>query len=360
MAVTMLEKIKVMVIDNSAVARKLIRSIIDQDDQMELVDASPSPTFALRVMENNWPSVIILDLDLPEMDGFTFIQQVMSTRPTPILIYSNQAEAGARLALEVTNLGAVGVIAKPNVYGEVSDEAASQIGDAIKEAACSSRHNNQHKLNANRPSKFDHAVQAKEVKTAFEFTPEDHQQKPYQLIAIGSSLGGVEAIENILIRLPVTTPGIIIVQHMPEGYTGALASRLNGICKIEVREAQDYDHVVAGRALIANGGKHLVVRGAKDNYHVRISDGELVSRHRPSVDVLFSSVAGWVGRRALGVILTGMGSDGAEGIKNMYDVGCHTIAQNRASCVVYGMPDEAVKKGGVCQILALDDIAAFL
>ena len=347
------EKIKVMVVDSSAVARKMMRAIVMDAPLLELVEARASTLLALRAMIENWPSVIILDLELPEMDGIAFIQQVIVARPTPILIYTRHAEVGARLALEAITAGAVGVITKPNVYKKIAQDTSDEIVDAITEAAST----NLCKIRQRKP---EHQRRAWPRPPSKQPQAKPTNVNDYELIAIGTSMGGITAIETILTRLPKNCLSIVIVQHMPERYTKAFASRLNSLCTIDVKEAEDFDPVVPGRALIANGGKHLILQGTTGEYHVRLGDGPLVTRHKPSVDVLFKSVAASAASQALGIILTGMGRDGAEGMKRMFDAGCHTIAQDEESSAVYGMPKEAVNNGGVRQVLSLNDIACVI
>jgi two-component system chemotaxis response regulator CheB len=350
----MMNRIKVMVVDDSAVVRQVIQGILEGEPDIEVLGAASDPLFALDKMARNWPDVIILDIEMPRMDGLTFLRKLMSERPTAVVICSSLTEKGTETALQAMAAGAVEVITKPRSgLKDFLQQAAAELLSAVRGAAKA----NLCVLQA-RPRP---AVAPPPRCTADVILPASGQamaQTTERLVAIGTSTGGTQALEQVLTRLPRVCPGLVIVQHMPEKFTASFAERLNSLCAIEVREARNNDRVLPGLALIAPGGKHMVLKRSGAFYHVQVLDGPHVNRHRPSVDVLFRSVARFAGRNATGIIMTGMGDDGARGLKEMYDAGAETFAQDEASCVVFGMPREAIKLGGVNQVVALDDIAA--
>jgi two-component system chemotaxis response regulator CheB len=292
-------------------------------------------------MSAQWPDVIILDIEMPRMDGITFLKKIMAERPTPVVICSTLAEAGAQTSMAALAAGAVAIITKPKIgLKQFLEDASQDMVSAVKAAAKA----NVKLLRANVP------VTAKNTADVIMPAADKHSamiQTTERVVALGTSTGGTQALEVVLTSLPRVTPGIVIVQHMPEKFTAAFAERLNGLCQIEVKEAQNNDRVLNSRALIAPGGKHMLLRRTGAQYFVEVMDGPLVNRHRPSVDVLFRSVAKCAGANALGVIMTGMGDDGAAGLLEMRQAGARTVGQDEASCVVYGMPKEAVKRGGV-------------
>lgn len=343
-----------MVVDDSAVVRQVIQSILEGEPDIEVLGAASDPLFALDKMAKHWPDVIILDIEMPRMDGLTFLRKLMSERPTAVVICSSLTEKGTETALQAMAAGAVEVITKPRSgLKDFLQQAAAELLSAVRGAAKA----NLRVLQA-RPRP---AVVPPPRCTADVILPASGQamaQTTERLVAIGTSTGGTQALEQVLTRLPRVCPGLVIVQHMPEKFTASFAERLNSLCAIEVREARNNDRVLPGLALIAPGGKHMVLKRSGAFYHVQVLDGPHVNRHRPSVDVLFRSVARFAGRNATGIIMTGMGDDGARGLKEMYDAGAETFAQDEASCVVFGMPREAIKLGGVNQVVALDDIAA--
>ncbi len=343
-----------MVVDDSAVVRQVIQSILEGEPDIEVLGAASDPLFALDKMAKHWPDVIILDIEMPRMDGLTFLRKLMSERPTAVVICSSLTEKGTETALQAMAAGAVEVITKPRSgLKDFLQQAAAELLSAVRGAAKA----NLRVLQA-RPRP---AVAPPPRCTADVILPASGQamaQTTERLVAIGTSTGGTQALEQVLTRLPRVCPGLVIVQHMPEKFTASFAERLNSLCAIEVREARNNDRVLPGLALIAPGGKHMVLKRSGAFYHVQVLDGPHVNRHRPSVDVLFRSVARFAGRNATGIIMTGMGDDGARGLKEMYDAGAETFAQDEASCVVFGMPREAIKLGGVNQVVALDDIAA--
>lgn len=348
-------KIKVMVIDDSALVRQTLCEIINSDPQIEVVCTASDPIMAAERLRSVVPDVITLDVEMPRMDGLTFLQKLMSQHPIPVVMCSSLAENGSETALKALEYGAVDIITKPKLgTKQFIEESRVRICDAIKGAAAA-------RLT---PLKVTRTMM-KEVSP--KYTADVIMEKPNskamiqtteKVVVVGASTGGTEALRVFLEMLPEDTPGIVIVQHMPENFTAAFAKRLDSICRVTVKEAQDNDTVVRGRALIAPGNHHALLKRSGARYYVEIKDGPLVSRHRPSVDVLFRSAARYAGKNAVGVIMTGMGDDGAHGMKEMFEAGASTIAQDEATCVVYGMPHEAVKLGGVNKITALQNIAA--
>jgi two-component system, chemotaxis family, protein-glutamate methylesterase/glutaminase len=349
--------IKVMIVDDSAVMREVMAGLLQAHRDIEVIGSAMDPLLALQKMERNWPDVILLDVEMPRMDGITFLRQIMATRPTPVVICSTLTQRGSDIAIDALSAGAVEVIAKPTAgLRDFLQESGHELVNAIRSAAqarvrkpmaaLTAAHKPLEKLTA------DVLLQAP--------VGLKNQKTTERIVVLGTSTGGTQALEQVLCRLPVNSPGIAIVQHMPEKFTKSFAQRLNGLCDIEVREACDGDRIIRGLALIAPGGRHMLVKRSGAQYYVEVKDGPLVSRHRPSVDVLFRSAAVHAGCNALGVIMTGMGDDGARGLKEMRDAGAQTWAQDEESCVVFGMPKEAIKLGGVEQTVALDDIPAVL
>jgi two-component system chemotaxis response regulator CheB len=347
--------IKVLIVDDSAVVRQVLAAVLRTDPTFEVMNAASDPILAMERMKANWPDVIVLDVEMPRMDGLTFLRKIMSERPTPVVICSTLTEKGAKTTIEALSAGAVATIAKPKLdLKNFLNASARELIAVVKDAAAANV------ARLVRTSAVATAV-AREKNTADVILPPAGEsraltQTTEQVIAIGTSTGGTQALEEVLIDLPRVSPGIVIVQHMPEKFTAAFAARLHGLCQIEVREAVNNDRVVPGRALIAPGGKHMLLRRAGAQYFVEVVDGPLVNRHRPSVDVLFRSVAKCAGANALGVIMTGMGDDGATGLLEMRNAGARTVAQDEATCVVYGMPKEAVKRGAVEKIIPLQAI----
>lgn len=332
-------RIKVLVVDDSALVREVFSRELSNDPEIEVVGAVPDPFVARDEIVRLNPDVITLDIEMPRMDGLTFLRKLMKHHPMPVVVISSLTPKGGEMALEAMDLGAVDVMCKPGAAYSVGD-LAMEIRDKVKAAA---RTPVGHALAMKRPPAQARLSLAKTT---------------HKIVAIGASTGGTQALEYILTSLPSNSPGIIIVQHMPEHFTRSFAERLQSLCAIEVKEARDGDTVAPGSAIIAAGNFHLLLDRSGAVYQARVKSGPLVSRHRPSVDILFRSVARFAGRNAVGVILTGMGSDGAGGMKEMKDCGAINIAQDEASCVVYGMPKEAVAKGGVDHILPLQAIPA--
>ncbi|SHG48220.1 two-component system, chemotaxis family, response regulator CheB [Hydrocarboniphaga daqingensis] len=345
-------KIGVFVIDDSAVVRQVVSEVLTADPGIELIGSAMDPLFALDKMAQRWPDVIVLDIEMPRMDGLTFLRKIMAERPTPVVICSSLTEKGAETTIEALAAGAIGIVCKPGIGVRrfLMQDAAVELVQAVK-AASHARMRRITPAHAVAPKLSADAVLSPPSSGALTQTTE-------RLVAIGTSTGGTQALEQVLTALPRTSPGIVVVQHMPEKFTASFAARLNGLCQIEVREAVNRDRVMPGRALIAPGGQHLLVRRSGAQYYVEVVDGPLVSRHRPSVDVLFRSVAKQAGRNAMGIIMTGMGDDGAHGLKEMRDAGATTLAQDEASCIVYGMPREAVKLDAVDRVVSLRSVAS--
>ncbi len=345
----MSNEIKVLIVDDSAVVRQILTGLLDGVSGLKVIGAAPDPIFALKRMETEWPDVIVLDIEMPRMDGITFLKKIMSEHPTPVVICSTLTEKGAEVTMQAMGAGAVDIITKPKVNLRNSlQESKSAIIDIIKAAAGS------------RPRLIKSVAVAPSRATTgslFNTSPmKPMVQTTDRVIVIGTSTGGTQALEYLFTQLPRTAPAIVVVQHMPEHFTAAFAKRLDGICQVTVKEAAQNDRALPGLVLIAPGGKHMLLHRSGAQYQVDVKDGPLVSRHRPSVDVLFRSSAQSAGANAIGIILTGMGDDGAHGMKEMHDAGALTIAQDEASCVVYGMPKEAVKLGAVDGILPLSAI----
>ena len=346
-----MNKIKVLVVDDSAVVRQVATSVLAAEADIEVMAAVPDPVFALERMKLNWPDVIVLDIEMPRMDGLTFLRKVMAERPTPVVICSTLAEAGTQASLDALAAGAVSIITKPKMgLKQFLQDASDDMVSAVRAAS----HARLRPVGTPRPVATLNAVHP--AAPAKPVMPVRLDKTTDAVIAIGTSTGGTQALEAVLTALPAVCTGIVIVQHMPEKFTAMFAERLNGLCAIEVREAQNGDRVIPGRALIAPGGRHMTLKMSGAQYVVEVQDGPLVNRHKPSVDVLFRSVAHTAGRNALGVIMTGMGDDGARGMKEMHEAGARTVAEDESTCVVFGMPKEAIKLGGVDRILPLDRI----
>ncbi len=351
----MADNIKVMIVDDSALVRQVVSQALSRVAGIEVIATASDPVFAIEKLKTMWPDVIVLDIEMPRMDGISFLRKIMAEHPTPVIICSSLAEGGAQATFDAMAAGAVSIITKPKagLKGFLED-SSNDIVQAVRTAARANlrampRAASGQSANFNRPKLSADVVIPPGAPTAMARTTD-------QLIAIGTSTGGTQALEAVLTRLPSTCLGIVIVQHMPEKFTAMFAARLNSICEIEVREAQNGDRVIPGRALIAPGGRHMMLKRSGAQYVVDVVDGPLVNRHKPSVDVLFRSVAKYAGANALGIIMTGMGDDGARGMREMHDAGAKTIAQDEASCVVFGMPKEAIKMGGVDQVLPLDRV----
>ena len=350
-----MKKIKVLVVDDSAVVRQVVQAILDREPDIEVIGAASDPIFAIERMNRQWPDVIVLDVEMPRMDGITFLRKIMAERPTPVVICSSLAEKGAATTMQALEAGAVDIITKPQIGLKRFLEGSSH--ELVSAVRAASQANVSHlKVVPIAAVKVAPKLNADAILAA----PGSHAmaQTTERIIAIGTSTGGTQALEAVLTALPRVCPGIVIVQHMPEKFTASFAARLNELSQIEVKEAQHNDRVIPGRALIAPGGKHMLLKRSGAYYFVEVVDGPLVNRHRPSVDVLFRSVAKFAGKNATGIIMTGMGDDGAKGLKEMRDAGAPTVAQDEETCVVFGMPKEAIKLGGVDRVLPLQQIPA--
>jgi len=353
-----MSKIKVLVVDDSAVIRQVMTEIIRGDSSLELEAAVVDPIFAMKRMEINWPDVIVLDVEMPRMDGITFLKKIMSEHPTPVVMCSTLTATGTETALEAMAAGAVDIITKPKMGAKAHLlEVNKTILNVIKSAA-KARNLHRLKKTSNVTTKIPAPTEKKfTTDVILDKSTSAMTQTTESIVAIGTSTGGTQALEVVLTALPKVCPGIVVVQHMPEKFTAAFASRLNGICDVEVREAKNNDRVLPGVVLIAPGGLHMSLKRSGAQYIVKVKDGPLVNRHRPSVDVLFRSAAKFAGKNVLGIIMTGMGDDGARGLLEMREAGSKTLGQNEESCIVYGMPKEAYKLGGVEEEISLDGIA---
>lgn len=350
---TLSRKIRVLVVDDSASVRQTLTTLINDAPDLEVIDTAGDPFIAAQKLRQQAPDVITLDVEMPRMDGITFLRKLMAQHPVPVIVCSSLVGEGTRTMMEALEAGAVEIIQKPSIATrQFLEESTIRIQDAIRAAARA-------RLNKRKPVTGPaHPVAHASPERG---QPSRAMAKTTQtVVAIGASTGGTEALRQVLEALPPYAPPIIIVQHMPAGFTNAFAERLDNSTQISVREARDGDSVIRGQALIAPGNQHMMLRRSGANYYVSVKDGPLVSRHRPSVDVLFRSVAQSAGANALGVIMTGMGNDGAAGMKEMRAAGAHTIGQNEASCIVYGMPKEAKRAGGVTEEVDLGRIAGLI
>jgi two-component system chemotaxis response regulator CheB len=341
--------IKVFVVDDSAVVRQALAHMLAGNAEVELVGSAPNPLLAMDQIRRTQPDVLLLDIEMPGMDGLTFLRQIMSSSPIPTVICSTLSTQGSRVALEALSAGAVSVIAKPRLgLKQFLDDSRRELIQNLKMAARSRPRV--------RASQADPAAAAALAGKA-PILGAVHAFAINKPVVIGSSTGGTQALEMVLTNLPADAPGIAITQHMPEKFTAMYAQRLNTICAMNVREAKDGDRLERGLALIAPGGLHMQLRKSNGQYYAHVADGPPVNRHKPSVDVLFKSAAECAGADVLGIIMTGMGDDGARGMKVLHDGGARTIAQNEETCVVFGMPKEAIKLQAVDDILPLEQIA---
>lgn len=362
-------RLHVVVVDDSAVMRQTFSALLANAPAIGTVTAVPDPLVALERMKQQWPDVIVLDLEMPRMDGLSFLKQIMRDRPTPVVICSSLAAGDARVVLDALAAGAVSVVAKPGLglRQYLVDAAAELVSGVIAAASARVGARCQATLSARpgpqakslpphhaSPRLTADAVLAP-LASARAATPRSYP--PQQVVVIGTSTGGTQALEALLPALPPTCPGLVIVQHMPAQFTSAFAARLATLCRIDVREAQDGDCVAPGCALIAPGGRHTLLRLLGSRYGVEVRDGPLVNRHRPSVDVLFRSASRVAGPQALGILLTGMGDDGAAGLLEMRQAGARTLAQDEASSIVFGMPKEALARGAAERAVPLSTVA---
>jgi two-component system, chemotaxis family, protein-glutamate methylesterase/glutaminase len=366
-----MNQIRVLIIDDSAVVRKALTDILESDPQIRVIATASDPFLAAQKLAEEAPDVITLDVEMPRMDGLTFLQKLMSQHPLPVVMLSSLTESGCETTLKALEYGAVDILTKPQMgVKQFIEESKVTICDAVKAAAQAKVKKlelqkkappiqrlpqlNRDLSTSHRPSgqeKLTADVMIEKASTSMIMTTE-------KIILVGASTGGTEALKTFLSMLPSDAPGMVIVQHMPEKFTASFAQRLNDICAVEVKEAQDGDGVFQGRILIAPGGKHTLLKRSGARYLVEVKDGPLVCRHKPSVDVLFRSGARYAGKNAIGVILTGMGDDGSRGLLEMKEQGAFTFAQDEESCVVYGMPQEAVKIGAVHKSVHLEKMAA--
>jgi len=345
-----MNRVRVMIVDDSATVRQVLAGVLADAPDIEVVAVASDPLFALDKMQRDWPDVLLLDVEMPRMDGITFLKKIMAMRPTPVVICSTLTEAGTATAMEALAAGAVSIVTKPRIgLRQFLLDSGEDIVGAVR-AAAHARVRRPVPPPVVPPRLGTEAIPDVPLQAMHETTE--------KVVALGASTGGTQALEAVLTALPRVCPGIVIVQHMPEKFTAAFAARLNAVCEVEVREACSGDRVLPGRVLIAPGGRHMQLARSGAQYQVTVIDGPPVNRHRPSVDVLFRSVARCAGANALGVLMTGMGDDGARGLKAMREAGALALAQDEASCVVYGMPKEAVKLGAAERSVPLASIAA--
>jgi len=345
-----MDKIKVLIVDDSAVVRQSLADLLSSDPHIEVIGTAADPFVAANRIAEQVPDVITLDIEMPHMDGLTFLQKIMSQHPIPVIICSSLSEKGSDSGIRALELGAVEIITKPKMgTKQFFEESRIHICDVVK-AAAQARVRKYAKMHEVEPKLSADVIIPKNTSKAMIQTTE-------KVVVVGASTGGTEALRTFLEYFPLDSPGIVIVQHMPENFTTAFAKRLDSICRVTVKEAEDGDSVIRGRALIAPGNHHMLLKRSGARYYVEIKDGPLVSRHRPSVDVLFRSAARYAGKNSVGVIMTGMGDDGAKGMLELKEAGAYTIAQDEKSCVVFGMPQEAIKIGAVDKILPLQNIA---
>jgi len=334
--------IKVLIVDDSAMVRKILSQELNNSPDIEVVGTAPDPYIGRDLIVQLKPDVLILDIEMPRMDGLTFLEKLMTHHPMPVIIVSSLAKKGGDVALKALELGAAEVLSKPGEAYSIGD-MSEQLIEKIKAVA------------GLKPQKLNFSQQA--VKRIANSALIKTTNK---IIAIGASTGGTEALKEVLIALPANMPPILIVQHMPQHFTKAFADRLNSLCVLDIKEAEDRDLATPGKVLIAPGNKHMVLKRSGASYYVEIKDGPLVFHQRPSVEVLFQSVAKYAGSNAIGVILTGMGKDGAKGLLQMREAGAYTIAQNEASCIVFGMPKEAIQMGAAMKVESLSSIPVHL
>ncbi len=341
-----MKKIRVLVVDDSALIRGVLTELLSQDPEVEVVGTAPDPYIARQRIKELDPDVLTLDVEMPKMDGLTFLEKLMAGHPMPVVMVSSLTQAGCETTLKAMELGAVDFATKPTLdIRQGMEDQGQDLIHKVKAAAQATVRS--------RRSTHGNSAEARKPMTSLAML-----KTTDTIIAIGASTGGTEALRDILEVLPPNTPPIIITQHMPERFTKHFAERLDQICQIRVKEAEDGDTVIPGQALIAPGSFHMELRRSGAKYQVVINQSPPVNRHRPSVDVMFRSVAQFAGRNSLGVILTGMGNDGAAGMLEMKQAGAYTMAQDEDSCVVFGMPKEAIKAGGVDEILPLSEIPA--
>ncbi|HON19157.1 MAG TPA: chemotaxis response regulator protein-glutamate methylesterase [Salinivirgaceae bacterium] len=379
-------KIKVLIVDDSAVVRQTLASVLSSDPQIEVIGVASDPYFAANKIREIVPDVITLDIEMPRMDGLTFLKKIMTQHPIPVIIISSLTAKGTETAMRALEFGAVDIITKPNMSTkEFFEESKIRITDAVKAAASAKlKRLNTTQPPTDRPAAIPKPIEKPKVEYTSEppkrtfNSPMEVQPKlsadamfPFvkgqsmiktteMVIVVGASTGGTEALREFLMAMPPDCPGIAIVQHMPEHFTRSFADRLNDICQISVKEAENNDSIIRGRALIAPGNHHMILKRSGARYYVEVTNGPLINRHRPSVDILFRSAAMYAGSNAIGVLMTGMGDDGARGLLELREAGAITVAQDEKSCVVFGMPKEAIKLGAALHVLPLQQIAPFV
>ncbi|CDN56445.1 Chemotaxis response regulator protein-glutamate methylesterase [Neorhizobium galegae bv. officinalis bv. officinalis str. HAMBI 1141] len=347
-------KIRVLIIDDSASVRQTLTAVLSADPDIEVIGAASDPFMAARKLREEIPDVITLDVEMPQMDGITFLRKLMAQHPIPVVMCSSLTESGSETLMQALEAGAVDVILKPKIgAADHLAESGERIRTAVKGAARA-------RVGRLRPSRISEGGTTAKL-TADAMLPPPKlgamAKTTEMVVCVGASTGGTEALRELLEALPANSPGLVIVQHMPEKFTAAFAKRLNSLCEVEVKEAAEGDPVLRGHVLIAPGDKHMLLERRGARYEVSVRSGPLVSRHRPSVDVLFRSAARSAGANAMGVIMTGMGDDGARGMNEMHQAGAYTVAQDEASSVVFGMPKEAIAHGGVDKVVSLEQIA---
>ena len=350
----MAKKIRVLIVDDSASVRQALTKVLEADGDIEVMGVASDPYVAARKIQEEIPDVVTLDVEMPKMDGITFLRKLMSQHPIPVVMCSSLTEQGSQTLMQALEAGAVDIILKPKIgAADHLEEAGAMIRETVKGAAVA-----RVRAVRGRPP-LSGATEAKLTADAVLPPPTGRAmaKTTEMVVCVGASTGGTEALREFLVALPANTPGIVIVQHMPERFTSTFAARLNSLSQVEVKEAAHGDAVLRGHVLIAPGGRHVLLERQGARYVVAVRDGPLVSRHRPSVDVLFRSAARSAGSNAMGIIMTGMGDDGARGMDEMHKAGAYTVAQDEATSVVFGMPKEAIAKGGVDRVVPLDQIA---
>lgn len=348
------KKIKVLIVDDSAMVRQALKEIFEEDKEIEVIGAASDPYIAAKKIAREKPDVITLDIEMPRMDGLTFLKKIMIQHPMPVVIISSLTQKGAETALKALEYGAVEIITKPRLSTKqfISESKISIINSVKGASQAKPKRKKQYTFEV-RPKLSADAIITKRISKSMLKTTE-------KVVMIGASTGGTEAIMSILREMPHDSPGIVIVQHMPELFTKSFSERLDQECRITVKEASDNDSVIRGRALIAPGNKHIMLKRSGARYYVEVNEGPLVNRHRPSVDVLFRSSASFAGKNSLGILLTGMGDDGAGGLLEMKEAGAFTIAQDEQTSVVFGMPKEAIKLGAANKVLPLHKIPEYI
>lgn len=370
--------IKVLVVDDSAMVRQALAAVLESDPCIQVIGVAQDPYVAVQKIAQQVPDVITLDVEMPRMDGITFLRKLMSQHPIPVVICSSLAQAGSETVMRALESGAVDIITKPSLgVKDFFEEERLRIIDSVKGAAVArlkrlqtsakaqlrqSQENTRIHAAAHRDHDFTRSVPPKLSADVVLPPPSSKAmvRTTERVVVVGASTGGTEALREFLEVLPADSPGIVVVQHMPENFTASFAKRLDSLCRMDVKEAVDGDSVLRGRVLIAPGNRHTLLKRNGARYVVEVMHGELVSRHRPSVDVLFRSAATYAGANAIGIIMTGMGDDGARSMLEMHQAGAFTLAQDEASCVVFGMPAEAIKLGGVDKVLPLEQLASWV